>query len=522
MDTYSGKKNWKSVQLQNVQSYVDSNRRTMEFAPTIYVRDNPKCEYKAWGIKDYKSPDIGLRRHENISAWLHSKVGTLELPFPNGKILRVEKVHCVIISWGREHSSWGANLSSPMHQGIAHLAPDLKEMEELNFAVQTVDFNVSNLSYTSDILFYRGSTLVATVKNVVSMGDHHYGDIYYAVKRDNIFTHFIRDIHGNEHIIGRSPHTWVDCEAKRSSRIRKMADDAVKSALELGYYRFYYCSDPSTPGTVLESYLHRHYKPTKVDNYFGDDETCNYFVDVDVNDVELIVFLKYYGKFGYAIYGIAIDEYLPYLPYENANWWYYRSASQMNFHRKVLKNALLNNESVTEETLMLELEKERYRSQNVQEHVLFQLFRRVLPDVPEFNNSYHNWAKEEYRKEKDFLISNDKLNCIWKGEYQMYKFARELYTDAQYQYHAEWLGRQSLDVFIPSLCLGIEYQGEQHYIPISHFGGEDGFGQRVVLDERKRNICNEQKVLLLEWRYDEPLTKNALKSAIDHLLDNSR
>ena len=518
MDIYSNKQKWKSTQLQKIQNYVDSNRNTEEFSPTLYVRLTQSSEYEAWGIKDYKAADIGLKRYENIDSWNLSRTGTLELPFPNNKILRVEKVHCVIIFWGKEHASWGYNLSTPMLRGITSIAPDLEEMEELHFAIQTVDFNPNDNTCTSDILFFKGSSLLTKVKNVSAIGDHHYGNIYYAKKKKGVYTHYIRDIDNNVHIIGKSKQAKLNCEIHRYEAIRKIVTETVNKAIEDGTYRFYYYSNPSTQGTVLESYLTRHCTPIKIDNYFSDDETCNYYVDIDINDTNLIVFLKYYGSSSFAIYGIELDNYLPYLPYESEDNWYYNSVSQMVFHRKVLSNALETNCDETENALMLSLEKLRGRSTAVQDQVQFELFRRLLPDAKEYHNPYYDWVKKEYRAEKDYLLANDRLNCIWKGEFQMYKMAKELYPDAQYQYHSDWLGRQSLDVYIPSISVGIEYQGIQHYEPVDHFGGKDAYLYRVELDIQKRQLCASNNVKLLEWRYDSPLTKNALSKQIKHLL----
>jgi hypothetical protein len=50
----------------------------------------------------------------------------------------------------------------------------------------------------------------------------------------------------------------------------------------------------------------------------------------------------------------------------------------------------------------------------------------------------------------------------------------------------------------------IEYQGEQHYKPILRFGGEDALIQRQVLDQIKRDFCQERDLPLLEipyWNY---------------------
>ena len=75
-----------------------------------------------------------------------------------------------------------------------------------------------------------------------------------------------------------------------------------------------------------------------------------------------------------------------------------------------------------------------------------------------------------------------------------------------------WLGGgQSLDIFLPSLDLAIEYQGEQHYVALGHWGGEAGLAERRELDERKRDACLRAGVRLVEWRYDEPVSVDAVR-----------
>ncbi len=78
-----------------------------------------------------------------------------------------------------------------------------------------------------------------------------------------------------------------------------------------------------------------------------------------------------------------------------------------------------------------------------------------------------------------------------------------------------WLGgRQSLDIMIPSLAVAIEYQGEQHYLALAHWGGEAGLAARRELDERKRDACWRAGIRLVEWRYDEPVSVAAVRARL--------
>ena len=67
------------------------------------------------------------------------------------------------------------------------------------------------------------------------------------------------------------------------------------------------------------------------------------------------------------------------------------------------------------------------------------------------------------------------------------------------QYKAQWLGLQTLDFFIPSLRIGIECQGLQHYEPVEKFGGEDTFKRQLERDACKRRKCSENNIHLIEY-----------------------
>lgn len=74
----------------------------------------------------------------------------------------------------------------------------------------------------------------------------------------------------------------------------------------------------------------------------------------------------------------------------------------------------------------------------------------------------------------------------WKQEFQLFLLLSSYYPDAFFQYRADWLELQSLDVFLPSLNIAFEYQGEQHHRPIEFFGGEEHYRKTVERDLKKR------------------------------------
>ena len=113
------------------------------------------------------------------------------------------------------------------------------------------------------------------------------------------------------------------------------------------------------------------------------------------------------------------------------------------------------------------------------------------------------------------LILEKKTTPKWKSEARLYTLVQSIYPNAVYQFRADWLGMQSLDIYIPELSLGIEYQGVQHYKPIEHFGGEKHFEHQQVNDKRKKKLCKDNGVILLDWAYTEPITDKSVKSFLE-------
>lgn len=88
----------------------------------------------------------------------------------------------------------------------------------------------------------------------------------------------------------------------------------------------------------------------------------------------------------------------------------------------------------------------------------------------------------------------------WVSETALYYKVKEFLSDYEvvHHYRAEWLGRQHLDIYIPKLHIGIEYQGEQHFKPIDIFGGLDAFLKNQKRDAEKREKCKKVNVTLIE------------------------
>lgn len=110
------------------------------------------------------------------------------------------------------------------------------------------------------------------------------------------------------------------------------------------------------------------------------------------------------------------------------------------------------------------------------------------------------------------LIKTGRYQTKWIHERELYDHIKFFYPDALFQYKASWLNGQIYDIYIPSLCLAVEYQGAQHYQPVDYFGGEDCYQDCLRRDERKLNLSKEYGVEIKYWKYTEPINIHSVKS----------
>ena len=116
---------------------------------------------------------------------------------------------------------------------------------------------------------------------------------------------------------------------------------------------------------------------------------------------------------------------------------------------------------------------------------------------------------KEIQKKADELYNNmlleKRVKSKWANEYHLFELMNKYNCHAQYQYRSEWLGKQSLDIYIVTEKIGIEYQGEQHYKAVDIWGGEAALKENQARDLRKKKLCVDNGVLLLEWPYERPI-----------------
>ncbi|EDP98009.1 hypothetical protein U8527_18615 [Kordia algicida OT-1] len=127
-------------------------------------------------------------------------------------------------------------------------------------------------------------------------------------------------------------------------------------------------------------------------------------------------------------------------------------------------------------------------------------YKSLFPHVVE--KSIFNQCRLILKQAEDLYretIGMPKVGEGWISETELFYKISDYFKNDEVIHHAspKWLGRQHLDIYLPKLNIGIEYQGAQHYEPIEFFGGQEAFEKTVERDKRKKQLCEKHKCHLI-------------------------
>lgn len=124
-------------------------------------------------------------------------------------------------------------------------------------------------------------------------------------------------------------------------------------------------------------------------------------------------------------------------------------------------------------------------------------------------------AENTWRYESDL----PRIGEGWVSETQLFYAVKAALPDIEVVQHhrPSWLGRQHLDIAVPSLSIALEYQGAQHDQPVAFFGGEAAFARTLERDRRKLNLCRRHG-----WRLIYVREGYALPDVLETILGAAR
>ena len=274
---------------------------------------------------------------------------------------------------------------------------------------------------------------------------------------------------------------------------------------------------------IITKYISQRANIKKIPAFLSNDITANYQIIIDREDGcihWLILYLAANNMVNVPqIMGVGIYMLLRHLALcSDKKIEQFLKAQAFSFDSRIAQVAKLVSENI---------------SSNV-DYVIMSLYKHYSPNAishwrfSDYIGSYRDKRRELFfeiiknkehydHKFRELLLSlreDGIVDVRWISEFSLYKLVLSFYEDTEYQKHFDWLGLQSLDIYIPQLKTGIEYQGEQHYGPIEVFGGEEGYSAVQERDERKKKLCKENGVRLIEWPYSLEITVENLRNVL--------
>ena len=105
-----------------------------------------------------------------------------------------------------------------------------------------------------------------------------------------------------------------------------------------------------------------------------------------------------------------------------------------------------------------------------------------------------------------------------QGEEILFDFLREIYPNIIIKKQHPIGERLFLDVYIPELSLGFEYDGIQHSQACAFFHkNHDFFLRGQILDDKKDNICATKGINLIRIGYENVLSKDFILNEIEKI-----
>lgn len=114
--------------------------------------------------------------------------------------------------------------------------------------------------------------------------------------------------------------------------------------------------------------------------------------------------------------------------------------------------------------------------------------------------------------------------CKKKNQTELYYKLKNVFNNEEilYEFKPKWLNHQHFDLYFPKYNIAIEYDGQQHFVPIKIFGGDLTFKDCVHRDRMKNNLAINNKCVLIRIKYDYSVKQfETLVSIIKNVIDNN-
>ena len=143
------------------------------------------------------------------------------------------------------------------------------------------------------------------------------------------------------------------------------------------------------------------------------------------------------------------------------------------------------------------VDKFKERLNEVNPNITFNEENYVDTNTPIYFTCLKCWYKFKRTPTNIFFVNPTCPNCEGyksKLEKLIYDFLSKNKINFEIYKRFDWLGKKSLDFYLPDYSIAIECQGIQHFKPVEHFGGDKGFEETRTRDMDKRKLCEEHNI----------------------------
>ena len=306
------------------------------------------------------------------------------------------------------------------------------------------------------------------------------------------------------------------------------------SAIDEHYITFIYPEDYSPKFLMAQEVAKNATKTYVLDNLFAEDDTKNWVAIFDPKEIKSIgmMYNLVYSSIGFTgdtyggfkLFGRGLMYYAECLQFEGQPIRHLNRANPNLVHfqgvairRDTNPRIILESRRVTKMLIRLGYFNDEYE-------IFYNLWKVLLPFLQGMYEKARDYLadksgawRDDIKHLQSQMVADGIILSKWKSEQSLFTLVKKKYPDALFQFRPRWLEPQNLDIYIPSLNVGIEYQGIQHYESIDFFGGEDAFAYRQKLDARKKELCKVNGLKLVAWPYTEAITEANLKKHLDSI-----
>lgn len=109
-----------------------------------------------------------------------------------------------------------------------------------------------------------------------------------------------------------------------------------------------------------------------------------------------------------------------------------------------------------------------------------------------------------------------------KGAKELLAIVQQIYPNhrVELEHNVAERGALFVDIFLPRMMLGFEYDGQQHFEYNEHFhGSRENFIKARRRDNQKDEACEDRGIILIRVAYNEDMSRDLVVSKIEEALN---